>query len=164
MCHSDPRSVRCHSELNTQRCIRLKPTPRKRKKAMSDPAHVCVCTRFMQQLPQPSSSVSPSPTGLKVQLPPCTFSPSSVPGALSSNTLQPRSLPFSPTATFIPHGVHYFSFLRCIIFPRLSTSLPEGAATEEKRDSHPLPTLHSVNRLRKTSVSRGLTGWTRMMG
>ena len=41
-CDSDPRSIRCllwttsDSEFNTQRCIQLKPKPRKRRKAKSD--------------------------------------------------------------------------------------------------------------------------------
>lgn len=90
ICNSDPRSIHCllwttsDGEFNTQRCIQLKPKPRKRRKAKSDLGmvqYMYVHMHFTQQLPQPSSSVSPSPAGLKVQPPPCTFFPPSMPGA-----------------------------------------------------------------------------------
>lgn len=152
-CNSDPRSIHCllwttsGSEFNTQRCIQLKSKPRKRRKAKSDlcmAQHMCMCLHALH------------PAASTTKLSSVTFS-SRLEGTTTSLHLLPSinargpSLPTCSDHTFSPPHPQQPPFLKGVLFfPRPSAFLSVAAATEGKRESHPLPALHSMNGLGKT--------------
>lgn len=153
ICNSDPRSIHSllwttsGSEFNTKRCIQLKLKPRKRRKAKSDlgiAQHMRMCLHALH------------PAASTAKLSSVTFS-SRLEGTTTSLYLLPSinargpSLSTCSDHTFSPPHPQQPPLLKWVLFfPRPSAFLSVAAATERKRESHPLPTLHSMNGLGKT--------------
>lgn len=113
--------------------------------------HMCMCLHTLH------------PAASTTKLSSVTFS-SRLEGTTTSLHLLPSINAWGPSLatcsdhTFCPLHPQQPPFLKGVLFfPRPSAFLSVAAATEGKRESHPLPTLHSMNGLGKTPEA--VQGW-----